>query len=244
MTTPMGSDPGRTAQGSDPGRISVVLEGSDPIPSNMLKSRIVFLITVFLFASPRPLFAEPLASAAQSSAPAAQAPDSAVEAYRIGVEDVLDISVLQPDPLAATVTVSPDGSVSFPLIGGVRIKGLTTEEAQHEIERRLADGYMKYPVVSVSLRESRSRKFFVYGEVIKPGAYPMEEHATVLKAISIAGGFTKFGSSSHVKILRQQPNQPGYETIPINIKAVMDGNAQQDVLLQDGDMVVVSEGVF
>ena len=190
-------------------------------------------------------WAEPITSIQPSAdASAAQAPAVSANTYRIGVQDVLDISVLQPDPLATTVSVSPDGSVTFPLIGGVHVKGLTTEEAQHEIERRLADGYMKYPVVSVSLRESRSRKFFVYGEVIRPGAYPMEERATVLKAISIAGGFTKFGSSSRVKILRQQGDQPGYETIPVNIKAVMDGNAQQDVLLQDGDMVVVSEGVF
>jgi polysaccharide export outer membrane protein len=126
----------------------------------------------------------------------------------------------------------------------VRVKDLSTEAVQEEIQRRLADGYMKYPVVSVSLRESRSRKFFVYGEVVRPGAYAMDEQATVLKAISIAGGFTQFGSSSRVKVLRAKVGQPGYENLAVNMKAVMDGNAQQDLVLRPGDIIVVSEGVF
>ena len=67
---------------------------------------------------------------------------------------------------------------------------------------------------------------------------------TVLKAISIAGGFTKFGSASRVKVLRPRENKPGYETIKINMKDVMDGNSEADLSIQSGDMVVVSEGMF
>ncbi len=164
--------------------------------------------------------------------------------YRIGVDDVLDINILQPQSLATTVTVAPDGTVSFPFIGSVTVKGLTLSEVQEEIQAQLADGYMKYPVVSVSLKESRSRKFFVYGEVIKPGPYVLDENTTVLRAIAIAGGFTKYGSSSRVKVLRPKNEGPGYETMKINIKAVMDGDSESDVALKPGDTVVVSEGVF
>ena len=124
------------------------------------------------------------------------------------------------------------------------MKDLTITQIQKEVQDALADGYMKYPVVVVSLQESRSRKFFVYGEVIKPGSYSIAENTTVLRAISMAGGFTKFGSSSRVKVLRPKDSQAGYETIKIDIKKVMNGDSEKDILLMAGDMVVISEGVF
>ncbi|HNX91596.1 MAG TPA: sugar transporter, partial [Candidatus Omnitrophota bacterium] len=61
---------------------------------------------------------------------------------------------------------------------------------------------------------------------------------------SIAGGFTKFGSASKVKILRAKKDAPGYETMSINIKDVMDGNSTADIVIQPDDILVVSEGVF
>jgi polysaccharide export outer membrane protein len=86
-------------------------------------------------------------------------------------------------------------------------------------------------------------KFFVYGEVTHPGVYYMEDNITVLKAIAIAGGLSKFGSSGKVKILR--PLQGGgYETYRVNVKDVMDGSAESDIMLQPGDTVVVMEGLF
>jgi len=164
--------------------------------------------------------------------------------YTVGIGDMLNISVLQPEELMLNVTVAPDGSVSFPYIGTVHVKDKGLSEVQNEIQTRLANGYMKYPVVSVSLIESRSRKFFVYGEVIKPGTYYLDENMTVLKAISMAGGFTKFGSSSKVKVLRTRKGQPGYEPITVNIKKVMDGDSGEDIVIEPGDIVVVSEGMF
>jgi len=172
------------------------------------------------------------------------APEVNTAAYTVGIDDVLEISVLQPDQLLRVVNVAPDGMISFPYIGSVKVKGLTIPQIQKEIQDALADGYMQYPVVVVSLQESRSRKFFVYGEVIKPGPYPIAENTTVLRAISMAGGFTKFGSSSRVKVLRQRENAPSYETITIDINRVMNGESEKDLLLTAGDMVVVSEGVF
>lgn len=171
-------------------------------------------------------------------------PSKSEERYTIGVNDVLDIAVLQPDKLSTRVTVAPDGTISFPFIGDVRIKGMTPSEVQEVIQQRLADGYMKYPVVAVSLFESRSRNFYVYGEVVQPGSYPLEANVTVLRAISIAGGFTKYGSSSRVKVLRPKQDGPGYETLKISMKDVMDGDSEKDIVLRPGDTVVVSEGIF
>jgi len=164
--------------------------------------------------------------------------------YTIGIDDILEVSVLQPDELLRVVNVAPDGTITFPYIGTIKVKDLTITQIQEKVRSALADGYMKYPVVVVTLRESRSRKFFVYGEVIKPGTYSIAENMTVLRAISMAGGFTKFGSSSRVKVLRPKKDEAGYETVKIDIKKVMNGDSQKDILLITGDMVVVSEGVF
>lgn len=163
--------------------------------------------------------------------------------YAVGIGDVLEISVLQPDQFTTTVTVAPDGSITFPYIGNVVVRGKGLASVQEEIQSKLADGYIKYPVVTVYLKESRSRKFLVYGEVVRPGPYVLEDNTTVLRAVSIAGGFTKFGSASRVKVLRPTEGA-GYETIKVDLKRIMDGKSDQDVLLKPGDMVVVSEGIF
>ncbi len=164
--------------------------------------------------------------------------------YLVGVEDILEISLLQPEKIIRIVSVAPDGTIAFPYVGSIRVKDLTLTQAQERIQMVLQDGYMVAPVVLVSLQESRSRKFLVYGEVVKPGSYPVGENTTVLRAISMAGGFTRFGSSSKVKLMRARKNSPGYEAIKIDIKSIMNGDSTADVLLQKGDMVVVSEGVF
>ncbi|MFA5339252.1 MAG: polysaccharide biosynthesis/export family protein [Candidatus Omnitrophota bacterium] len=163
--------------------------------------------------------------------------------YKVGVDDILDINVLQPEQMALTVTVSPDGSITFPYIGRVEVKGKTPAEIQDEIQSRLADGYLKYPVVSVALKQSQSKKFYVYGEVLKPGTYLLEDNMTVLKAISSAGGFTRYGSSSRVKVLRPKVKGAGYDMIKVNMKLIMNGLAN-DVVLEPGDIVQVEEGVF
>jgi polysaccharide export outer membrane protein len=164
--------------------------------------------------------------------------------YLVGVDDVMEIAVLQPEKMLTTVTVAPGGSITFPYIGNVMVKGMTLGAIQDEIQRRLADGYMKYPVVSVSLKEARSKKFFVYGEVARPGTYILEDGTTVLKAISIAGGFSKFGSSSRVRVLRPKEDASVYENIKVNIKAIMNGSSVEDLKLQPGDIVNVAEGIF
>ena len=166
------------------------------------------------------------------------------QVYTIGVGDILEIVIIQPDPLTTRVTVTPGGDISVPYIGSVYVKGRTIASAQNLIQQKLANGYLKYPVLTVSLVESHSRSFTISGEIIRPGNYPLLENTTVLKAISVAGGFTRFGSSSRVKILRPRKDRPGYMSIKVDLQAVMDGDAKADIVIEAGDIIVVSEGVF
>lgn len=192
---------------------------------------------------------EAVAAQPQEGAPAAAAipvpcVSSGDTTYLVGVDDILEINVIRPESLNMTVTVSPDGAFTVPYIGQVVARDKTLPQLQEEITTRLTEGYMKYPVVNVILKESRSRRFFVYGEVVRPGAYAIDQNTSVMRAISLAGGFTKFGSSSRVKVLRVRKDGNGYEPLKINIKDVMNGNPNADIKLNTGDIVVVSEGVF
>ena len=164
--------------------------------------------------------------------------------YRLGIGDVLNISVLQPQEMTVTVTIAPDGTINFPYIGSLSVQGKTLIEVQDVVQAKLGDGYMRYPVVSVSLQESNSRKFIVYGEIEKPGTYVLDNKITVLKAVSIAGGLTKFGSSNSVKILREKKNEPGYTMIKVNLNDILKGSSSADILINPGDIIVVSEGAF
>jgi len=166
------------------------------------------------------------------------------EQYVVGIGDILEINIIQPEQLLTRTTVSPGGDISVPYLGSVMAKGLTVTQLQQNIQWRLANGFFKYPVVTVSLIESRSKNYTISGEVVTPGNYPLGENTTVLKAISIAGGFTRFGSSSRVKILRPRKDRPGYRQIKVDIKAVMDGDARADIVIEAGDIIVVSEGIF
>lgn len=166
------------------------------------------------------------------------------EEYRAGVGDIIEVRILKPEEITDRSTVNPGGEISVAYIGSVQVKGKTITEIQKNIQMRLASGYLKYPVVVVSLIESRSRNFTVSGEVIRPGTYQLQENTTVLKAISIAGGFTRFGSKSRVKLLRPYPDKPGYQSIKINLRKAIDGDAKEDIMLLPGDILVVSEGFF
>lgn len=166
------------------------------------------------------------------------------ELYRVGIGDIIEVRILKPDEITDRSTVTPGGEISVAYIGSVQVKGKTISEIQKNIQIRLASGYLKYPVVVVSLIESHSRNFTVSGEVVRPGTYQLQENTTVLKAISISGGFTRFGSKSRVKLLRPNTDKPGYQSIKINLKKAMDGDAKEDILLQPGDIIIVSEGFF
>lgn len=112
--------------------------------------------------------------------------------YPIGPGDVLDISVPALEEIKRrTVRVSGDGTISLPLIGTVRAKGLTEEELREEIRRRLEADYMRNPQVNTFVKEYRSRQVAVMGAVAKPGLYSVSSGAdTILDVISQAGGMT------------------------------------------------------
>ena len=126
-------------------------------------------------------------------------PAASAQEYRIGPDDVLKISIYREDDMDRTVRVSPDGYVSFPLLGKVRADGLTVSELERAMAMDLVK-YLKSPQVTVFIQEYGT--VTVSGQVEKPGSYPLKGQLSVIEAISMAGGFTKLAAQNAVKVMR------------------------------------------
>lgn len=152
--------------------------------------------------------------------------------YIIGEGDLLKITVYDNPDLTFEGRVSGEGKITFPLIGEITLQDLTATEAQTKIAGLLADGYIKKPQVFVVIQESKASFVYVNGEVKSPGAYKITKGLTVMKAITLAGGFTEKAGQGKVKIIRK--SEKGQTTI----KANMD-----DPVLPD-DEILVPESLF
>jgi polysaccharide export outer membrane protein len=177
---------------------------------------------------------------ADPGAPAARAAEAVIPAedgdYKIGPEDVLDISVWKNQELSRTVPVRPDGKVSLPLVNDIQAAGLTPSRLRQELTRRLSE-YVPSPEVAVIVREVHSGKVSVVGSVRNPGRYEVRSPATVLELIALAQGFTDFASRDRIVVLRQTGGTPS--RITFNYRKIADGTEQDNFLVQPGDIIVV-----
>jgi polysaccharide export outer membrane protein len=156
--------------------------------------------------------------------------------YKIGPEDVLDISVWKSPELSRTVPVRPDGKVSLPLVNDIQAAGLTPDQLRRELTTRLSD-FIPAPEVAVIVREVHSAKIAVVGAVRTPGRFEMRSPATVLEMIAMAQGFTDFAERDRIVVLRQ--NGRTTVRIPFRYTRVEVGTDQDNFKLEPGDIIVV-----
>lgn len=164
--------------------------------------------------------------------------------YRILPADTLDITVFQESDLKSTLRVSNEGTIAFPLIGVVRVGGLSPQEAAQAIRDKLGQGYLINPQVSVTVQEFSKRRFTVLGEVQKPGAYDMpdQQEITVLQAIGMAGGYTRIANPSRVTLMRR--NDDREQTFNLNAKKMAAGSGESTFAVRPGDVITVAESRF
>jgi polysaccharide export outer membrane protein len=168
--------------------------------------------------------------------PPQQAVSQAGPEYRMGPEDVLRISVWENKELTLDLVVRPDGKISLPLIQDVTAEGRTAMELAAAIHDRLL-AYIKEPQVSVIVLQVNAPKYFVIGNVARPGTYPLRSETSVLQALSLAGGFTQFASTRNIKLIR---NAGGKQDVRrINYNKVIDEEGEGNYLLKSGDTIVV-----
>jgi polysaccharide export outer membrane protein len=182
----------------------------------------------------------PLAQTPSESKPApvsSQVPEVDLSSYRVGAEDVLEISVWREEALKKELLVRPDGGVSYPLIGEVQVAGKTVLEIREEVAKRL-ERFIPDPAVSVAILKVGSQRVYVIGKVNKPGEYPLGRYVDVLQALSMAGGLTPFADSNEIRVMRREGGRQ--VVLPFEYSRVVRGQKlEQNIQLRGGDVVVV-----
>ena len=156
--------------------------------------------------------------------------------YKLGPEDVIKVSVWENKELTLDLVVRPDGKISMPLIQDVMAEGLTAAELADAIQQRLL-AFIKAPRVTVIVLQVNAPRYFVIGNVAKPGTYPLRSDTSILQALSLAGGFTQFASPRSIKLIRNTAGKQ--EVRKINYYNLIDEDGKGNYLLRSGDTVVV-----
>jgi len=204
---------------------------------NLFRMQLSFVLLASTALAQQPDGAAP-AAAPPSEKPAEPQPKPVDDnGFKIGPQDVLRIDVWKEPELTRSIPVRPDGKISLPLLNDVQAAGLTSIE----LAANIRDGLKKFinnPQVTVTVTEINSRRVFVTGEVMRPGALPLLPNMTVLQALSSCGGFSQFARTKNIYVLRQE----GAKQVkhPFNYKSVISGKKpEDDIQLQSGDVIVV-----
>ena len=155
--------------------------------------------------------------------------------YVIGAQDILAIAVWGEQAFNNQYLVRPDGKITIPFIGEVMAAGRTPVDVGTEISKRL-EKLIKEPLTSVMLAAIHSKKFYIQGEVLKPGEFDLIVPTRVLEALVQAGGFRDFANQKNIIINRGN----GGKILKFNYKDVIQGkHPEQNIYLEPGDVIVV-----
>ncbi|MBF0424971.1 MAG: polysaccharide export protein [Magnetococcales bacterium] len=127
--------------------------------------------------------------------------------YRLGPGDKIQVSVNEEPELSGIHKVEPNGKFSFSFLGDIAVAGLTVKDVEKVLREKLADGYLRKPIVSVTVVDFRL--YFINGEVKSPGGFAYQPGLTVRKAVALAGGFTERASEKKITVIRG--NDPAHK---------------------------------
>lgn len=157
--------------------------------------------------------------------------------YKIGIGDILRITTWkEPDLSLEAARVRSDGKITFPLLNDIQAEGLSTIRLKDEIEKKLNE-YVEAPNVTVTLINPVSRKFYILGEILKTGEYPLTKQLTVMQAFALAGGFTEWASKNKIILYRRYNNKE--QTIIIRYDDIIKGDFSKDIQLKPDDTIIV-----
>ncbi len=175
--------------------------------------------------------AKPVEEPAEAKSPGAAPVDP--KTYIIGNEDVLSVRVWREPELSGFYTVRPDGKISMPLAGEVDAAGKTPDGFKDNVLKALSE-FMNRPEVTVEVSRVNSKRYFISGEVNRPGSYALVTPVTILEALSNAGGLREFANRKKIVVMR------GQERIKFNYAEVIKGkNMEQNIALQPGDHIII-----
>ena len=164
--------------------------------------------------------------------------------YILQSGDLVDIKVFMEPDMDRVLRISSNGTVTYPLVGNVKIGGYCVSDAEQQLVEKLKY-YIKNPQVSMLIREYSNKMVYVLGQVKKPSelSIPPEKTMTVLEAITSVGGFTDIANTSKIKVLRMENGKQ--KSIDVDVNAITkQGKKSLDVELMPGDVVFVPQSMF
>lgn len=151
--------------------------------------------------------------------------------YRLGAGDTISVIVFDEKELSLEkVKLSDAGTISYPMLGEIKVLGLTVSDLQNKVAEELKGKYLINPKVTVAINQYRD--VFVIGQVHKPGNYPYQHGLTMRKAVSIAGGFKDRAYKEAVSIIHENQDK----TTPVK--------STLNTLVEPGDIIIVDESFF
>lgn len=160
----------------------------------------------------------------------------------VGAGDVFSLQIIGEGNLPTEYQIGPDGYVNLPYIHRIHVEGLEPQEISDLIRDKLIESkILSDPSVIVRVREYASKNILMLGQVAKVGSYPFMPGLTLVRAISMAGGFSAIAKRDHVNLTRKM--KTGRKTVVVSVDAIMEGRSP-DILLQAGDQIYVEERIF
>ena len=190
------------------------------------------------FPGATPVVADPSASRTVAALTAPQKPGS--KAYRIGADDMLEISVYKVPDLSKALQVTDTGIITYPLVGEIAAAGRTTGELEHELAQKLGAKYLQNPQVTVFVKEYNSQRILVDGAFVKPGVYPVRGQGTLLQYVATSGGLMPNAESTIVIFRTVDGKQLAAR---FEIDEIRSGKSP-DPEVKAGDVIVASNSAF
>ena len=181
--------------------------------------------------------------ASPQTAPALPPSISAPSGYQLSVDDQIAVEVFGEDDLRTAARVNSEGAVSLPLLGSVKLAGLTLNNAAARLTELYGRDYLVNPKVNVTLITYAKRRFTVLGQINRPGSYEMPEGSPsgidLLEAIAIAGGYTRIAAPERISVKRRD------QVIRVDAKKIARrGGSEGGFRVEPGDTITVGESIF
>lgn len=159
--------------------------------------------------------------------------------YLLGAGDLLQITVFEAENLNTTVRVSSRGHVTLPLLGQIRVKGLTAREAEIKIENLFRSKYIKNPHVSVFVEEHFSQRVTLVGQFKNPGTYDYLSKQRLLDVMALAGGLSdKAGRTVQVRRRGDIPGKPNVFVVDLD-RLIEEGRTELNIEINGGDVIFI-----
>jgi polysaccharide export outer membrane protein len=157
--------------------------------------------------------------------------------YILGAEDQISVLVNNSPEFNGNHLIRPDGRITVNLVGEVMAAGQTPEQLTDVLRERLKK-YVVDPDVSISVLQVNSKRFFIQGEVMRPGEFKLVVPTKVLEALVNAGGFKDFAKTKDIVVIREETT--GTKRLHFNYKDVIKGkHLDENIFLRPGDIIVV-----